>query len=340
MSPQFVDFDADGHLDIVAGTFSGSPWIARGSAEGWQQPEMILDAEGERIVANQFWCYEEEKWLDTKRCDPREGAPGSGHVTSAFACDYDGDGDYDLLLGDYGAGYVYLRRNNGTNAEPEFGFKNELIHAGAGPLKVDKTSTIRVLDWNGDGRDDLLVSSMGDVYGQRPGGGVFLYMGQEAKDGAQFAAQQVLVEISPKGHHDCTRPDAGLYADAGDIDGDGDMDLVVGAYSMWSPPKPELNDDQLARVDELKAAIAKVRERMNELNKVWLDAIEGVEDRKEQSRIRGEIMDGQATERGELNESMLTLGSELSSLVPSDQRKEFVWYYENERIDARVSNAR
>ena len=50
MSPQFVDFNGDGHLDIVAGTFSGSPWIAFGTADGFAQPGMIHDRSGERIV--------------------------------------------------------------------------------------------------------------------------------------------------------------------------------------------------------------------------------------------------------------------------------------------------
>ena len=62
MSPQFVDFDADGKLDIVAGTFDGSPHLARGDGTGWNQPEQILDANGRRIVLNAFWNFDTKKW--------------------------------------------------------------------------------------------------------------------------------------------------------------------------------------------------------------------------------------------------------------------------------------
>ena len=58
MSPQFVDFDADGRLDIVAGIFDGSPHLARGTDKGWSKPEQILDKNGARIVLNAFWNFE------------------------------------------------------------------------------------------------------------------------------------------------------------------------------------------------------------------------------------------------------------------------------------------
>ena len=173
MSPQFVDFDPDGNIDIVAGTFSGSPYVALGDGRGWHQPEMIRDRDGERIVLNQFWNYETKKWDSTKRCDPDGGAPAEGHGTSAWAMDWEGDGDLDLLLGDYDAGYLYLRLNEGEAGKHAFAKKNILVEADGKPFNVGKMATMRLVDFNGDGTQDLLLGSMGDAYGDKAGGGVF-----------------------------------------------------------------------------------------------------------------------------------------------------------------------
>ena len=80
MTPQFVDFNADGHIDIFAGTFDGSPHVALGSARGFLEPTQILDPAGERVMLTQFWNYESEKWDDAK-------ATPKGHCTSALAFD-------------------------------------------------------------------------------------------------------------------------------------------------------------------------------------------------------------------------------------------------------------
>ena len=60
------------------------------------------------------------------------------------------------------------------------------------------------------------------------------------------------------------RPDAGLYADAVDYDGDGDLDLVVGGYSMWTPPARELNAEEKATVARLKKLQAEVSTRRSD----------------------------------------------------------------------------
>ena len=88
MSPQFVDFDRDGHLDILTGTFDGSPWISRGGPEGFATPQHLLDPAGKRIRISEFWNYE------TKRWDPDAGVAGDhrawkGQCTSAVALDTD-----------------------------------------------------------------------------------------------------------------------------------------------------------------------------------------------------------------------------------------------------------
>src|SRR5262245_56596492 len=152
MSPQFVDFDSDGHLDILAGTFDGSPHVAFGTDAGWNQPEQILDQNGERILLNQFWNYHAKKWDSTNPCDAPGRASGEGQCTSAYAMDWDGDGDLDLLLGDYRGGYLYRRMNEGTPTKHKFALVNVPVLASDKPLCVpSKMATMRLVDWNRDG---------------------------------------------------------------------------------------------------------------------------------------------------------------------------------------------
>ena len=40
-----------------------------------------------------------------------------GHA-APFVCDFDGDGDKDLLVGQFGDGLLWIYSNEGTNAEP------------------------------------------------------------------------------------------------------------------------------------------------------------------------------------------------------------------------------
>src|SRR5687767_6726032 len=152
MSPQFVDFNADGNLDIVAGTFDGSPHVAYGTGKGWKQPEQILDQNGARIVMNQFWNFDTKKWDSTTRCDEAGKAPANEHLTSAVAMDWDGDGDLDLLLGDHNDGRLYRRMNEGAKDKHRFATVNLPVLAGGEPLRLPGTiATIRLFDWNRDG---------------------------------------------------------------------------------------------------------------------------------------------------------------------------------------------
>jgi hypothetical protein len=327
MSPQFVDFDADGHLDIVAATFDGSPKVARGTAKGFVQPVHVLDRDGARIVMNQFWNFDSKRWEETNRCDPA-GAE-HGHLTSAWACDWDGDGDLDLLLGDHDKGQVMVRRNEGTSQQPLFATRNTLVLAAGQALRVPGTvATLRLLDVTGDGREDLVVGSMGDAYGIGVGGAVYVYPDVGKGEARELGAAIVWVEPSRKGTAEPVRPDTGLHMDVVDHDGDGDLDLVVGGYSHWTPPAPKLSAEQEQRVLQLQAELAAVARQSGAIHEAIDKATEGLAEAEREQKFQ-QLLEARRAELKELGGKRTTLSKELEPMLPGQKRHSFVWLYEN-----------
>jgi hypothetical protein len=328
MSPQFVDFDADGRLDIVAGIYDGSPHLVRGTAKGWGQPEQILGSDGQRIVLNAFWDFDAKQWQETDRYDAK-GHTGKSHATSAVAFDVDGDGDLDLLLGDHKSGGVFVRHNLGDAKQPKFALVNEPLHAGGAPIDVPGTvATLRLVDWNRDGRLDLACGGMGDSFGSDAGGGVYVYLHTGSDKAASFGPPVTLLERSKKDTHEPTRPDSGLYMDFGDHDGDGDLDMVVGGYSQWTPKAAPLTEEQEKRVAELTAARAELDRKGGELSKAMLEATAGL-DREAAAKKRTEVVASQREQRTALNTERQRVMGELEALRPAAKRESFVWLYEN-----------
>ena len=336
MGSQFVDLNGDGHTDYLSATFDGSPHVAYGSAEGFGEPEHLLDADGERIVIAHIWNYKKKKHEVIGRAMGTD-SPRSERCISALAFDWDADGDYDLLLGSYENGRLYRQMNEGSNAEPKFTGKNVEVMAGDQPFAIAaKMTAPRLVDWDGDGDLDLLTGSFGDSYGQKqPGGGVYLSLNDGSEGKPKFGELQTLIEPSQKGHTEPVRPDAGLYPDAVDYDGDGDLDLIVGGYSMWTPTGRELTDAEQARAKELEEHIEAASAKMNKLNA----AILAKADKAAEGFERGEaewmteykaIAKESAAERKEFSEALTELREELADLVPSPQRQTFVWLYERQ----------
>jgi Spy/CpxP family protein refolding chaperone len=341
MSPQFVDFDADGKLDIVCGTYDGSAHLVRGTDKGWGTPEHILDKNGERIALNSYWDVAKKKWITTTKHDAParaadaahgkgEAAHVEGHLTSAIAFDADGDGDLDLLLGDHRSGRVHRRINEGTAQKPSFGTINEVVMADGKPIDVPGTvATMRLVDWNGDGLLDLACGAMGDPFGNDAGGGVYVFPNTGTAKAPAFGAPITLLEPSRKDAQEATRPDAGIYMDFADHDGDGDLDMVVGAYSMWQPQVAKLTAEQEALRDKLKAD----RDAIDKESSAIFEAIEkelkasGLKD-DEAEKKRSELHKTKSTQLQEIFKRRQAVHQQIEPLEPTTKRVPYVWLYE------------
>ncbi len=200
MGSQFVDFNADGHLDYITATFDGSPHVSYGSAEGFGTPERIKDAQGQRLLISSIWNYETKKHEDLGRAMP-DGKARSERCISALAFDWDGDGDYDLLLGSYKGGHLYRQMNEGTNKAPKFTGKNIVVMAGDVPFALAaKMTAPRLVDWDGDGDMDLLAGSFGNSWSPKgQGGGVSLARNNGSKGKPVFGALETILAPQAKG---------------------------------------------------------------------------------------------------------------------------------------------
>ncbi len=278
-----MDLNGDGHKDLISGSWPGEIFFFKGTQDGsFAAPEMIKNKDGEiiniggglredttgrgytliagnakfeRTDEGTFVNYHGKRFKST----PEKSFAITGTASTVRAADWDGDGDYDLIIGDI-AGKVYLIPNEGTAKSYAFG-KEEQLRAGGKPIALSRAGPFTA-DWDSDGDLDLLVGA--------EDGSVKLYRNTGSAKSPELASAVQLVPPGFKGYGAQAAKDArrGKRSKVcvADWNGDGLLDLLVGDSATQKPDRPEPTAEQKAEYDRIREELKPLQKRYGELS--------------------------------------------------------------------------
>ncbi len=199
---QFADIDCNGRLDMMLGRVDGT--VTRYEMEG-------LDSAGAprfRLVT--------ERFQDIQIIGQRASLHGANTLA---VLDLDGDGDPDILWGDFFEPGLLWLRNLGGCAQPDFHGERIPFPPNA-PLETSGYNAPTAADLNGDGRADLIVGVLGGAFNPTKTSAANLYELDQTAPGVWTVVTTRLLDGIDLGSESVP-----AFVD---LDGDGDSDLVVG----------------------------------------------------------------------------------------------------------------
>ena len=216
---QLVDFDGDGALDVSVGIDFWGDFGALNGGEGafnpkgeWTRGKLrgyVYLLRNTGTTAQPTYAPAVRLQAGGKDVDPF-GMP------SPCWGDFDGDGDLDLICGEFRDGFTYYE-NTGTRTRPVYATGRELTSAGL-PVKMDLCMiTPTAVDFDGDGDLDLVV-------GDEDGRVAFIeHTGKNVGGMPQFLPPRYFRQFAAD-----VKFGALATPYAIDWDGDGDEDLISG----------------------------------------------------------------------------------------------------------------
>lgn len=267
MDLELGDFDGDGAADLVVATEYGQnvvlfrrgeqfeyqvgalPQTRRGDSEDIAIADLDGDGDLDLVFASED-TVQNELYLNDGRgvfTDVSERLPGLLPSNAIAAGDVDGDGDVDLVFGNAGLNQVLINDGRGFFADDSDARL---------PQVEDVTQDVELVDIDGDGDLDLLVGNEGP--------------------------NRILINDGDGRYIDETErrfsgglPDETREIDAGDVDGDGDLDVLCANVGWTTQGRAQnrllINDGSGVFVDETEQRLPRGDEFAVDADLVDLD---------------------------------------------------------------------
>ena len=212
---KYVDYDGDNALDLVAavGVWDDYGWDNAYNPKGqWTNGPLrgfVYLMRNQGTTVKPKYAPPVKVQADGKPIDVY------GRPSPNFA-DFDGDGDLDLLCGEFVDSFTYFE-NKGTRKAPKYAAGRKLMHEGK-VLTMDLEMILpSAVDWDGDGDIDLIV---GDEDGRVA---LVEHTGKAEEGMPQFLPPVYFQQEADEVKFGALSTPVGI-----DWDGDGDEDIICG----------------------------------------------------------------------------------------------------------------
>jgi len=200
--PYLVDWNEDGKVDLLVGNGGGYLHLFLNQGDGNFAPGVMVKAGGKDVDV--------------------------GSRASPCVADWNEDGKKDLVMGN-GSGEIFVYLNEGTNQQPAFG---KPLKVNGGSLDVGSDSSPDVVDWNGDGKKDLVIGN--------DSGEIIVFLNQGTNHEPQFNNQgdKLPLKLGPNAIPQVLSRGRGLN-DLVVADRNGEVTYCSNAGSAAAPNFPE-----------------------------------------------------------------------------------------------------